>query len=287
MKRFLVLFLLAMAFTSPATAFSTEFGFANDMEFVADTRIPGPRGSTLVLCYETRDFKVFGYTFSSNITGYALATEACTQGADRAFSPAQMATAQSVRLIDPSLPTVAENTIERTLGNLGVWLAVSLALFAVIIRRIKSLLGWDVRGPMRKKASDRILMIMCYVGKCDGIVAANEIALISKTAQRFTRRTVRPAEVIKITDHLSMDLSPQDFINFGKGLRDAEKDIMMQAAFYVALASGRLLPAEHAFVTDLAYGIGMPGEDFRRVMNLTLIDLDIYPPAGIKTKTSL
>ena len=70
----------------------------------------------------------------------------------------------------------------------------------------------------------------------------------------------------------------QDYIDFGKVLRDSEKDTMMQGAFYVALSKGRVLPAEYEFITELAHGIGMPGEDFRRVMNLALNDLDLYPP---------
>jgi uncharacterized membrane protein YebE (DUF533 family) len=151
-------------------------------------------------------------------------------------------------------------------------------LIAVIIRRLKSLLGKDLRAPMRKKAADRILKAMCHAGNCDGIVSSNEIVMIGDTAERLTRRDIKPTDVIHIADSIKSALSPQDFLDFGKGLRDSEIDDMMRAVFYVTLASGRLLPAEYEFLTDLAYGVGMPGEDFRRVINQALADLDTFPP---------
>ena len=277
--RFIIPFLITAFFSSPVLAFTADTGMFDGLEFVADTDIAGNQAQTLSLCHEIQELKLFGFTVSSSVVGYVLSNDACTQTATRELSQDQMAAAQSFNLIDPDIPLVPANSFERSLENVTIWIAISLAMIAVIIRRIKSLSGRDMRKPMRKKAGDRILQVMCYVGKCDGIVAANEIAIIGETAQRLTRRPVKSSEVIHITDHISMDLTPQDFANFGKGLRDAEKDILMQGAFYVALASGRMLPAEHEFVTDLAYAIGMPGEDFRRVMNLTLLDLDLNPPS--------
>ena len=274
MMRFLTLLVLSMFLSNPAQAFTAGSGIFDDLEFVSDTRIPGPQGSTLSLCYTTRNFLLLGYVVSSDITGYALASDACTRRADRLFSAEQMQTAQSLNLIDASLPPVAQNTLARTLQNLAIWLAIVLAIIAVIIRRIKSLLGMDLRGPMRKKAYNRILTAMCHAGRADGVVDSKEIALISKAAGRLTRRSVKTSEVIRITDHLDPALSEHDFIELGRGLRDSEKDVMMQGVFFVTIANGRLLPDEYDFITSLAYGIGMPGEDFRRVMNLAIADLD-------------
>jgi hypothetical protein len=279
MMRFVIPFLLVAFFSSPAHAFTADTGMFDGLEFVADTDVAGTEGRTLSLCHEIQELKILGFTVSSSVTGYALANDGCTKTAARKLSQDQLKAAQSFDLIDPTLPLVPANSFERSLQNVTIWVAISLAMIAVIIRRMKSLSGKDTRRPMRKKAADRILQVMCYVGKCDGIVAAKEISIIGETAQRLTRRPVKSSEVIHITDHISMDLTPQDFINFGKGLRDSEKEILMQGAFYVALASGRMLPAEHQFVTDLAYAIGMPGEDFRRVMNVTLLDLDLHPPS--------
>jgi len=279
MMRFLTLLVLSIFLSSPAQAFTAGTGMFDDLEFVADTRIPGPAGSTLSLCHTTRDFRILGYTISSDVTGYALATDACTAQSQRAFSPEQMRTAQQLELIDAGISPVAENTLERTFNNIAIWLAIVLALFAVIWRRIKSLLGMDLRGPLRKKAASRILTAMCHAGRCDGLVDAKEIARISNTANRLTRRSVKASEVIRITDHLDPALGEEDFIALGRGLRDSEKDLMMQGVFYISIANGRVLPSEYDFMTGLAHGIGMPGEDFRRVMNLALGDLDRYPPA--------
>jgi len=278
MIRVAFLLMLSVLFSSPAQAQTAGSGVFPDLEFVADTEIPGPNNTTMSLCHVTRDFRVLGFTLASDIIGYALADDGCATRPSRTFTPEQMETAQSLNLVDASLPAVAKNSLERTVKNYGIWIGLSLALIAVIIRRVKSLMGMDPGGRLRKKASDRILMVLCYVGKCDGMVASNEISLIGQTARRLTKRNVLAADIIRITDHINMDLSTQDFIDFGRGLRDREKDILMRGAFYVALASGRILPAEHEFLSKLAHGIGMPGEDFRRVMNQAISDLDSFPP---------
>ena len=278
MKRFTIAFLLSIFFSAPAFAFTAGTGLFADYEFVADTEIPGPGGEMLSLCYITKDFRILGYTMTSDVQGYALGRDRCEAGIDRTFSTEQMETAQSLNLIAGDIPSEAKNSFERALKNYGLWGALALALIAVIIRRVKSLMGLDPKGLMRKKASARILSALCYVGKCDGIVASGEIALIRQTVKRLTRRDYPAADVIHITDHIDLNLTTQDYIDFGRGLRDSEKDTMMRGAFYVALATGRILPAEHEFLSNLAHGIGMPGEDFRRVMNLAIGDLDKYPP---------
>lgn len=278
MKRFIVALLISVFASSPALAFTANSGMFDDLEFVAETDITAPNGAPLALCYETRDLRILGYTMSSNITGYALARNNCAGVAERSFSQQQMETAQSLNLIDASLPSQARNSLQRTIQNYGIWVALCLALFAVIIRRIKSLMGLDPSSPMRKKATQRIITAMCYMAKSDGLVASNEISMITKTASRLTRQNVPSTEVVRVADHIDMDLSPQDYLDFGKGLRDSEKDTMMRGAFYIALASGRIIPPEYEFMTNLAHGIGMPGEDFRRVMHQALEDLDIYQP---------
>ena len=278
MTRFIIALLFTALACGPAQAFTNDSGMFTDLEYVADTEIKAPSGVPLSLCYETRDLRILGFTLSSNITGYVLAVDRCSAAAERPFSVQQMETAQSLNLINSDLPAVAENSLERNIQNYGIWVAICLALIAVIIRRMKSLLGFDPSSPMRKKASQRILTTMCYAGKCDGLVASNEITLITKAASRLTRRNVQSAEVIRITDHIDMDLTPQDYLDFGKGLRDSEKDVMMRGVFYVTLSSGRILPTEYNFLSELAHGIGMPGEDFRRVMNQAMADIEVYQP---------
>jgi tellurite resistance protein len=277
MIRFVIPLLLATFLSNPAQAFEAKTGQFDGLEFVAATTISGPGDSNLSLCHVTRDIRILGIPINSNVVGYALATDACTKQAARPFNKGQMEAAQSLGLVDQSLPAVPTNSLEKTLRNAAIWVAIILGLVAIIIRRIKSLAGHDVRRPLRRKASDRILLVMCYVAKCDGIVESHDITLIAKTARRLTRRTVKPTEIINVADHITVNLSVQDFVLLGRGLRDSEKEIMMRAAFYIALANGRIMPAEHEFLKGLAHGIGIPGEIFRRVMNLTFLDLDLYP----------
>lgn len=278
MMRFLVAFLLTAVLSGPVQAFSEDTGEFEGLEFVAQTRIPGPAGENLSLCHRTDDFRIMGLTLVSNALDYVLSPDGCTAQITRNFSAAQLQTAQALNLVDPALPAVPKNSLERNILNSALWVGLILAVMAVIIRRTKSLMGRDLRRPMRKKASDRLLTVLCYVSKCDGLVSSKDIALIVATAKRLTRRTVRSEQVVHISDHIDLDLSMHDFVAFGRGLSDSEKDTMMRGAFYMALASGRILPAEHAFLSDLAHGIGMPGEDFRRVMNQSLLDMDLYPP---------
>lgn len=275
----MITLLLSLLLGNAAQAFIPSTGTFTELEPVAETQIPGASGEVMSLCHVTSTVRILGLPLFSDITGYALSSDGCQLSLDRPFTKEQMETAQSLNLVDPNLPSTARNDFERNVKNYGIWVVLVLGLLVVIIRRLRSILGLNPRAPMRKKASQRILTAMCYVGKCDGMVAANEIALISRAARRLTRRNVEAAEVIRITDHIDMNLTKQDYIDFGRGLRDSEKDVMMRGAFYVALSSGRLLPSEHEFLSELAHGIGMPGEDFRRVMNLALADLDAFPPA--------
>lgn len=277
MTRLILPFLFAVLLSGPAHAITEDSGLFDELDYIGDTNLVGSDGEFLALCYETSDFKVFGLSISSNVEGYGLSSDRCAT-LDQQLTTVQMEAAQSFNLIDPSLPAEPANSLQRNLGNAAIWFVIAVGMVWVIFRRTKSLLGFDVRRPMRRKASDRILGVMCYVGSCDGIVESHEIALICQTAQRLTRRSYKPAEVIHISDHVDLNLSLQDYINFGKGLWDSEKDVMMRAVFYIALASGRVLPSEHQFLKGLAMGIGMPGEDFRRVMNIAFSDLDRYPP---------
>lgn len=273
MNKLFYALLLVILSGAPASAQTGETGLIDDLEFVAPTRIPGPDQGDMALCQLTRSFRVLGYALTTEIRGYVLSQDNCAT-IDRPFNSDQLATAQSLNLISSDVPAVARNSLQQNLQRYGLFAALGLAILAVIWRRAKSLLGYDQSGPMRKKAAQRIVSAMCHAAKCDGLVGANEMSLISKTAQRMTGRVYPTAEIIRMADQANLDLSPNDYIAFGHGLRDREKDVMMRAALLVAMADGRMLPSEYEFVTELAHGLGMPGEDFRRVMNAALADLE-------------
>lgn len=277
MTRFLIVLILGIFISAPLHAFGAGTGLFEDLEYVSDTDAAGPGREDLSLCYTTNDIRFLGFTIFSNITGYALATDACNGAISRRLGPDDIRNAQAEGVIDSTLPLVARNDVQRNLTNYGIWIAVILGLVAVILRRVKALLGYDLRGPLRRKTTQRIISAMCHAGQCDSIIDSQEIALIRRAAQRLTRRAIRTADVVKAADKTKEKLTEQDYVNFGIGLRDGEKDVMMQAVFFVTLYSGRLNHTEYDFLTSLAHGIGMPGEDFRRVMNVALGDLDLYP----------
>lgn len=275
MKKLVYAMLLVFGFVHPVHALTGETGLTEELEFVAETRIPGVDEENLSLCHVTRSFRALGYALTSDIQRYALSSDNCLTE-DRPFTSDQLLTAQSLDLIAPDIPAVAKNSLERNLKSYGLLAVVALALLAVILRRVKSLLGFDPNGQMRKKAALRIVSVMCHAANCDGLVGSKELALISQAAKRLTRRTFPTADIIRMADHVDMNLDANDYIAFGKGLRDREKDAMMRAAFAVTIENGRMLPAEYEFVTGLAYGLGIPGEDFRRLLNMALDDLDSY-----------
>ncbi|WP_322894133.1 MULTISPECIES: hypothetical protein [unclassified Yoonia] len=144
---------------------------------------------------------------------------------------------------------------------------------ALVIRRVKFLVR---RGsaPLRKKAATRTLSAMCHTGKCDGVVTAAEAALIRDAAHQLTGWTFAASDILQLSDRITTNLTAHDFIAFGHGLRDHEKDVMMGGVLRVAIRHGRISQATYEFITGLAYGIGMPGPDVRRALDLAIADLD-------------
>ena len=278
MKKFVMSMLFAAFFAGPAHAFTNDTGYFEGLEFVAPTTIPGPDVNNMSLCYVTRDLKILGLTLTSDIMGYALADDGCATTPLRPFTQEQLITAQSLELVSADIAPVAKNDLRRIVQNYGLWAAIALGLIAVIIRRLKSLLGYDPNGQLRAKASMRILSTLCYAGSASGVMASNELAVVALAARRLTRRNYQPHDVIRTADFLTPELSGQDYIDFGKGLRDREKDMMMQGVLYVSMAHGRMLPGQYDFATQLANGLGMPAEDFRRVMDIAISDLKKFPP---------
>jgi hypothetical protein len=250
---------------------------ATDLEFVADTEIPSESEGMMSLCYRTKGVDIFGYSIIDDVTGYVLASNGCAGPETREFSTDQMETAQSLRLIDASIPSVAHNSFERNLGTYGVLIIVSLFLVIVILKRLKSLFGLNADSPMRKKAANRILSALCHAAKCDGLVSSREVRLIGRIMKRLARRTYAPADIMRLSDRVHVNLSEQDFIDFGKGLRDREKDTMLLGVLYITMAGDRMLPAEYEFVTSLAHGLGIPAEDFRRVLYEAFADREANP----------
>ncbi|MDP5359167.1 MAG: TerB family tellurite resistance protein, partial [Paracoccaceae bacterium] len=170
MKRFMITLLLSLLFGNAAQAFIPSTGTFTELEPVAETQIPGASGEVMSLCHVTSTVRILGLPLFSDITGYALSSDGCQLSLDRPFTKEQMETAQSLNLVDPNLPSTARNDFERNVKNYGIWVVLVLGLLVVIIRRLRSILGLNPRAPMRKKASQRILTAMCYVGKCDGMV---------------------------------------------------------------------------------------------------------------------
>lgn len=272
MNNFLVALLLLCTFGTAARAEADVIARVPGLDFVTETRIPGAAGNMMSLCYVTDDLVVLGIVLTSDVQSYALSSDGCEQRQDQPYSEEKIIAAQALGLIPAEISPKAGNDWKHNLGIYGLLISGCLGLIAVIIRRIKSLLGYDLRGPMRKKAALRILSTMCHMAKCDGIVDSIELTHIRTTVRRLTGRVYPTSEIIQMVDSidLSEGLDEHHFIAFGKGLRDREKDLMMQGVLSVATASGRLIPVEHAFATELAYGLGIPGEDFRRLLELVL-----------------
>lgn len=259
--------------------FSFDDLVVDGYEFVAPTRIPSETATRapsnedgmMSLCYATRGVEVFGYAVTKDVQSYVLASDGCLGTPDaeiRPFDANQMMTAQSaaLNLIDPGIPAVAANDMRRNLQTYGVLGAFALLMLVIILRRLKAIFNIGRQGPLRKKAANAILRALCHAAKCDGLVASKEIALIGETMKRLTKRNYSSAEIMRLSDRVHINLTAADYINFGKGLRDREKDMMLKGVLYITMAGDRMLPAEYTFVSELAHGLGIPAEDFRRVL---------------------
>ncbi|SFR47055.1 Tellurite resistance protein TerB [Yoonia tamlensis] len=272
MNRLIVAVFLYCTLSTAALAQTDAVIREPGLEFVAETLIPGADDTMMSLCYVTENLVVFGLVLTSDVQGYALASDRCNTTYDQLYPEEKIIAAQALGLISADIKPKAGNDWKHNLGIYGLLVSGCLGLIAVIIRRIKSLLGYDLRGPMRKKAALRILSAMCHMAKCDGLVDSIELTHIRTTIRRLTGRNYPTSEIIQMVSAIDMSegLNEHHFIAFGKGLRDREKDLMMQGILSVAIASGRLIPVEHAFATELAYGLGIPGEDFRRLLDQVL-----------------
>ena len=248
-----------------------------DLEFVAPTQMMDADGAPMALCYQTRGYQILGYDITNDITGYALAADDCNGQKIKDISPAEIETAQGLGFIDPSIPTVAQNSLERNLRTYGVLSVVALVLLFFISSLLRALLGLNPNAPMRKKAAGKVLNAMCLAAKCDGLVSAQESKFIAETVTRLTKHTYSENEIMRIADRVHVNLTEQDFIEFGRGLRDREKDVMLKGVLYTTMAGDRMLPIEYEFATNLAHGLGIPAEDFRRVMYDALSEHDRAP----------
>ncbi|WP_342076673.1 TerB family tellurite resistance protein [Yoonia sp. SS1-5] len=248
-----------------------------DLEFVDMTKIPGNDGTMMALCHQTRGITIFDYPITNDILAYVLASNECAGPEIRSFSTEQMTTAQSLNLVSQDIPPIAGNTLQRNAQTYGVLIGAALILFWLIWRGLKALFGLNPSSPLRKKAAHSIMSALCHAAKCDGLVSSREVRLIGRTMDRLTRRKFADAEIVRLADRVHLNLTPQDYINFGKGLRDREKDVMLQAVLYITMAGGRMLPSEHKFATELAHGLGIPAEDFRRVLYQAFEDMEANP----------
>jgi len=270
-KILLAAFFMGIWSSTPAHAHVGDTGFFNDLTFVAQTRIAGPAQHDLALCHTTYDFRLLGLAVTRQITGFALSIDRCQSLPGLPLTTDEFLTAQSLGLIDASVPLPDQSGWQSWLHQYGLWAAVGLAMFAVVIRRMKALLGIAQASQLRKRAAKRILAAMCHVSKCDGVVTAAEIALIADTAQRLTGRVFSVSEI----SHLVEQADPvRDHVAYGHGLRDHEKDLMLRGVLSIAIASGRIFPEAYEFAISLAHGLGIPAKDFRRVLRLAISDMN-------------
>lgn len=258
-------------------SFSLDPLVVTEFEFVATTQIPSQSDGMMALCYLTRGAKFGDFPITNTIIDYVLVSENCTGTEVRPFSTDQMITAQSLNLIDPSIPTTAQNSFDRTVRSYGILIVLGLLMLLVVFRRIRSLLGLRRGSPLRRKAANRVLSALCHAAKCDGLVTSREVAVIARTMARLTKRHYNPKDIMRLADRVHVNLTFEDYAAFGKRLRDREKEVMLQGVFYITMEGDRMLPIEYQFVTDLAHALGIPAEDFRRILYLAFDDREANP----------
>ena len=248
---------------SAAEAQQSVVTMERNQQFLTETAMIGTDGP-LSLCLQQRTLTAFDVPIASEATGYSLSDNRCAEPNGVSLEAANLGIAQEQGLIPANVPALPAGSIETDLLLIALITVVALATFAVIWRRVKSLLGYDLNPPMRKKAAQKLLAVLVLAASAARMLRSSDITFIADTTRRLTRRPCDPAHVSTMVDKLHIKPIPADTL--AKGLRDAEKEEIMFGALFVCFSEGQLAQKEYDYLIGLARAFGIPGQEFRTLV---------------------
>jgi len=234
---------------------------AQDLHYVADTKIPNKENGMLSLCHLSNTHSVLFINVWRSVENYALSKDRCEGDSYIALTDQQFQTAQTENLIPNNIPREPKMTFGMILGGFWGLFAIGLLVLIGIASVIKSSKNRKERhaamGDMQPFHKN-VLDVMCHAAMSDGSIDASEIKIIQKAGLELTNRNYTHDEVNHFISTCDKNVTPHQFKAFGKGMNDDQKMMLIRGALMVVASDNDLSNKEQKFIGGLANGLGVP-----------------------------
>jgi tellurite resistance protein len=257
------LFGVAEARTGAGISGSYEF-----MEYVADFAAPAEltEGKSLSLCHLIDKSHAFYVPIYFASQGYVLAENRCDTDSYLPLSSEQFSTAQAAGAIPAGVPSTPELSLARKLPPYGFGILMLFGGVAFLRRRRRAQSqGHDLSGlPTHVQ---RVLAVACHAAKADSQVGDEKIDMIAAIVQRTTDVEVDANQIRRVVANCEKSLQQQDYVQFGKGLAAAQKELLLKVALIIVGSDGAPNKGEQKFVSGLASGLSISTPRFQSIVN--------------------
>jgi len=244
------------------------WGSSESSSFVAETTITAADGQLLSLCHLTKKTHIlFAGIWRSSI-GYVLADNRCDTDGYYKVKPGFLAAAKlngELAAEIPDQPSMSSNEIISGFWGLGA--IAALIIFGLVSAKKRKARA-DLRSSEMTGASPtaiKILDAMCHVAKADGRLNAGEIAMMADLSQQMTGTAFDSDRIRRMYDLAEAKLTPAQYKNFGKGLADGDKRMVMKAVLMMAGSDGNIDKKEMEFVQKLAAGLKIGSNEVKAI----------------------
>lgn len=244
------------------------WGTSESSSFVAETTITAADGQLLSLCHLTKKTHIlFAGIWRSSI-GYVLADNRCDTDGYYKVKPGFLAAAKlngELAAEIPDQPSMSSNEIISGFWGLGA--IAALIIFGLVSAKKRKARA-DLRSSEMTGASPtaiKILDAMCHVAKADGRLNAGEIAMMADLSQQMTGTAFDSDRIRRMYDLAEAKLTSAQYKNFGKGLADGDKRMVMKAVLMMAGSDGNIDKKEMEFVQKLATGLKIGSNEVKAI----------------------
>lgn len=270
----------ALFFTASSAEAGVPYGYFEEMTFVSETGVYSSTGTpNLALCRISTKYHLGYVGFWRNEVGYVLSDSECLEDGFYRLSTEDMAAYQETGLISAQVPTVAALTSKDIASGFAGTFLLVLALFFKGTIELREFFSRR-RRKGSSTAAVNTLAAMCHIAKADGEIDPAEVEMIAavvfeKTGRQFSIQQI--AQMIEMTED---NLDPEDYVGFGDGLNEEERERLLEAALIVAVADGEIHTAEHSLMMNLARGLNIPAAKFRKTLQSVADELAGLSPSA-------
>jgi uncharacterized tellurite resistance protein B-like protein len=246
------------------------------LEFVSLTTLSDNTGAPLALCHLIDERAAFGVLkFTVTLEGYALATKNCSTDNYIPYSSTKVALAKARGEIPKAVPDEPVLTArQQVIGFAGWPVLAALLLFSVVsargkvsgLRERRNSLLFGI-SPLHHSA----IVLMAQAARADGQVTTQEVAMIARNLQDFTRSAVdfdTVAEIVELTAPARLDA---DLKLVAARRHSAEdKAALMSICVMMISADGRVANAELALLRRMAKALKLSNSQLSAVVDRVL-----------------